>query len=168
MLHYWIKNVTCKPIFNSTGNAHYRIINSPIEHGIRSTLIIRQALQTDFGPYTCSLKNSHGYSSFDIRLEEQRKDFGFFSKRRPFFHLNVDGKFSICGFLQNHFHFNLSSSPSWLSSLLWWFWQSESSCTGIATLSELKRLFRLERNVSKCQLFSTLSFDLSGKRQSSV
>lgn len=62
-------------LFLSTfaGNSHYRIINSPIEHGIRSTLIIRQALQTDFGPYTCSLKNSHGYSSFDIRLEEQRK-----------------------------------------------------------------------------------------------
>lgn len=54
------------------GNPHYRIINSPVEHGLRSTLIIRQALPTDFGPYTCSLKNSHGYSSFEISLEEQQ------------------------------------------------------------------------------------------------
>jgi hypothetical protein len=61
--------------FLFAGNPHYRIINSPIEHGHRSTLIIRQALETDFGPYTCSLKNSHGFSSVEIQLEEQRKTF---------------------------------------------------------------------------------------------
>jgi hypothetical protein len=62
-----------KKVFLVSGNSHYRIVNTPIDHGIRSTLIIRQALATDFGPYTCSLKNSHGYSSFEILLEEQRK-----------------------------------------------------------------------------------------------
>ena len=55
------------------GNAHYRIINSPIQHGIRSTLVIRESLDTDFGPYTCSIKNSHGTSDIKIQLEQQSK-----------------------------------------------------------------------------------------------
>jgi len=55
-------------------NNHYRIINSPIQHGVRSTLIIKQALDTDFGPYTCAIENSHGVSEIRIQLE-QRKPF---------------------------------------------------------------------------------------------
>jgi hypothetical protein len=54
-------------------NTHYRIINSAIQHGIRSTLVIRESLGTDFGPYTCSIKNSHGTSQIQIHLEQQRK-----------------------------------------------------------------------------------------------
>ena len=55
------------------GNTHYRIINSPIQHGVRSTLIIKQALDTDFGPYTCAIENSHGVSEIRIQLEQKSK-----------------------------------------------------------------------------------------------
>ena len=55
------------------GNSHYRIINSHIQHGIRSTLVIRESLKTDFGPYTCSIANSHGTREIQIELEQQRK-----------------------------------------------------------------------------------------------
>ena len=55
------------------GNSHYRIINSPIQHGVRSTLVIRESLITDFGPYTCSITNSHGTREMQIELEQQRK-----------------------------------------------------------------------------------------------
>merc|ERR1719323_321204 len=55
-------------------NSHYRIINSPIQHGVRSTLIIKQAIATDFGPYTCAIENNHGVSELRIELE-QRKPF---------------------------------------------------------------------------------------------
>ena len=60
-------------IFFFSGNTHYRIINSPIQHGVRSTLIIKQALDTDFGPYTCAIENSHGVSEIRIQLEQRRK-----------------------------------------------------------------------------------------------
>ena len=60
-------------------NTHYRIINSPIQHGIRSTLIIKQALATDFGPYTCAIENSHGVSEIRIELEQRSKYIHIFS-----------------------------------------------------------------------------------------
>merc|ERR1719376_2078437 len=62
--------------FHSTvieeNNSHYRIIESFIEHGIRSTLVIRQALETDFGPYTCTVNNTHGIAEMEIVLQQQR------------------------------------------------------------------------------------------------
>ena len=60
-----------------SANTHYRIINSPIQHGIRSTLIIKQALATDFGPYTCAIENSHGVSEIRIELEQRSKYISF-------------------------------------------------------------------------------------------
>ena len=52
-------------------NSHYRIINSAIQHGIRSTLVIRESLKTDFGAYTCSIKNAHGSQELQIRLQQK-------------------------------------------------------------------------------------------------
>jgi hypothetical protein len=54
-------------------NTHYRIINTPIEHGLRSTLIVRQALATDFGTYTCVVTNAMGISEAEIDLDRQRE-----------------------------------------------------------------------------------------------
>ena len=47
------------------------MIQSPVAHGIRSTLVIKQALETDFGPYTCIVENSHGRAELEINLEQQ-------------------------------------------------------------------------------------------------
>lgn len=58
-------------IFPVSANSHYRIINSPIQHGVRSTLIIKQAIASDFGPYTCAIENSHGVSEILIELEQR-------------------------------------------------------------------------------------------------
>ena len=52
-------------------NSHYRIINTPIEQGLRSTLIIRDALPTDFGAYMCVVNNAMGFSEAVIELERQ-------------------------------------------------------------------------------------------------
>ena len=60
-------------IINEENSPHYRIINSAIQHGIRSTLVIRESLETDFGPYTCSVQNSHGNSQIEILLQQQSK-----------------------------------------------------------------------------------------------
>ena len=57
------------------GNSHYRIINSAIQHGVRSTLVIRESLKTDFGTYTCSIKNVHGTKELDIRLQQKSEFF---------------------------------------------------------------------------------------------
>ena len=56
-------------------NSHYRIINSAIQHGIRSTLVIRESLKTDFGTYTCSVKNAHGTKELHIRLQQKSEFF---------------------------------------------------------------------------------------------
>ena len=58
-----------------SANPHYRIINSPMQHGVRSTLIIKQAIASDFGPYTCAIQNEHGVSELRIELEEKSKFF---------------------------------------------------------------------------------------------
>ena len=54
-------------------NSHYRVIESPVAHGIRSTLVIKPALETDFGPYTCIVENSHGRAELVITLDQQSK-----------------------------------------------------------------------------------------------
>ena len=56
-----------------TDNSHYRVIESPVAHGIRSTLVIKPALETDFGPYTCIVENSHGRAELVITLDQQSK-----------------------------------------------------------------------------------------------
>ena len=56
-------------------NSHYRIINSAIQHGIRSTLVIRESLKTDFGTYTCSIENAHGTKELHIRLQQKSEFF---------------------------------------------------------------------------------------------
>lgn len=65
-----------KWIFHETeineDNSHYRIINSAIQHGIRSTLVIRESLKTDFGTYKCSIKNAHGTKELQIRLQQKK------------------------------------------------------------------------------------------------
>ena len=46
-----------------------------MQHGVRSTLIIKQAIASDFGPYTCAIQNEHGVSELRIELEEKSKFF---------------------------------------------------------------------------------------------
>ena len=46
-----------------------------MQHGVRSTLIIKQAIASDFGPYTCAIQNEHGVSELRIELEEKSKCF---------------------------------------------------------------------------------------------
>eukprot|EP00094_Tigriopus_californicus_P012637 TCALIF_12216-PA protein Name:"Similar to rst Irregular chiasm C-roughest protein (Drosophila melanogaster)" AED:0.01 eAED:0.01 QI:0/0.81/0.83/0.91/0.90/0.83/12/682/815 len=53
-------------------NHHYRIINSPMLKGYRSTLIIIRSLTTDFGLYTCRVTNDLGTSELEIALEVER------------------------------------------------------------------------------------------------
>ena len=49
-----------------------------MQHGVRSTLIIKQAIASDFGPYTCAIQNEHGVSELRIDLEEKSKFFNSF------------------------------------------------------------------------------------------
>ena len=99
ILHNWwfcnaYRNTFCLHLFlfTITANSHYRIINSPIQHGVRSTLIIKQAIATDFGPYTCAIENNHGVSELRIELEQRSKS--IFSKltERSFYELNIPQK----------------------------------------------------------------------------
>ena len=75
-------------MFAITANSHYRIINSPIQHGVRSTLIIKQAIATDFGPYTCAIENNHGVSELRIELEQRSKSTYFKIVEKLFCELN--------------------------------------------------------------------------------
>jgi hypothetical protein len=44
-----------------------------MENGLRSTLIVRQSLATDFGTYTCLASNAKGRADIDIAVQEQSK-----------------------------------------------------------------------------------------------
>ena len=66
-------HITINFFLHITDNSHYRVIESPVAHGIRSTLVIKPALETDFGPYTCIVENSHGRAELVITLDQQSK-----------------------------------------------------------------------------------------------
>ena len=68
-----VLNLNDNLFFVFIANTHYRIINSPIHNGVRSTLIIKQAIASDFGPYTCAIENNHGVSELRIELEQRSK-----------------------------------------------------------------------------------------------
>jgi hypothetical protein len=57
------------PINGASG--HYSLVERPRKDGFRSTLIIRNAIMSDFGNYNCSVQNSHGIDSFVVSLKEE-------------------------------------------------------------------------------------------------
>ncbi len=61
----------------SLENPHYRIVDSHIQNGRRSTLIIRESVSTDFGTYTCYVENSLGATELEVKLTERRKHYHF-------------------------------------------------------------------------------------------
>ena len=52
---------------------HYTVEETARKDGMRSTLIIHEAIETDFMDYNCSVRNSHGQDSFTITLEKRSK-----------------------------------------------------------------------------------------------
>ena len=63
-----------------------------MQHGVRSTLIIKQAIASDFGPYTCAIQNEHGVSELRIELEEKSK---FFTSDHSHIYFLYVTKFSL-------------------------------------------------------------------------
>ena len=61
--------------FSPAENPHYRIVDSYIQNGRRSTLIIRESVSTDFGTYTCYVENSMGFTELEVELSEKRKKY---------------------------------------------------------------------------------------------
>ena len=55
-------------------NPHYRVVDSYVQNGRRSTLIVRGAVDTDFGVYTCSVENEMGVAEMQVELAERRED----------------------------------------------------------------------------------------------
>ncbi|CAB4066424.1 unnamed protein product [Lepeophtheirus salmonis] len=53
-------------------NPHYRIVNSPMQRGVRSTLIVRGTVDSDYGPYKCQVQNSYGRAELLIELEREQ------------------------------------------------------------------------------------------------
>jgi len=63
------------PLDTSSGGGsggHYRVLNKPRKDGILSTLIIRNAMDSDFGDYNCTVQNPHGADSFIIKLKKEK------------------------------------------------------------------------------------------------
>ena len=52
---------------------HYSVVEDPRKDGMKSTLIIRNSIKTDFDQYNCTVINSHGSDSFIIELKKQSK-----------------------------------------------------------------------------------------------
>lgn len=51
----------------------YRIVQEPVEGGVRSVLVISKAVENDFGLYNCSFTNAYGSDSAVIILQKQSK-----------------------------------------------------------------------------------------------
>ena len=60
-----------KTCYFFTGNPHYRIVDSYVQNGRRSTLIVIGAMDTDFGIYTCRVANPLGEAELYIELEQE-------------------------------------------------------------------------------------------------
>ena len=54
-----------------SANPHYRIVDSYVQNGRRSTLIVVGAMGTDFGTYTCRVVNPLGIAELNIELEQE-------------------------------------------------------------------------------------------------
>ena len=61
------------PLDVGSGADHYRTIDKPRKDGMLSTLVIRNAMDSDFGDYNCTVRNSHGQDSFIITLKKESK-----------------------------------------------------------------------------------------------
>ncbi len=59
------------PVTPSTAGGHYGIEEASRNDGMRSTLIIRDSIRSDFGEYNCTVRNSHGEDTFLIKLEKK-------------------------------------------------------------------------------------------------
>lgn len=64
------------PVTPSTAGGHYGIEERGRSDGMRSTLVIRDSIASDYGEYNCSVRNTHGEDTFIIKLERKSKFIG--------------------------------------------------------------------------------------------
>ena len=56
-----------------TKSSHYALMETGKKDGMKSTLVIRNSISTDFGDYNCTVKNQFGDDSFVITLQRKSK-----------------------------------------------------------------------------------------------
>ena len=60
-----------------TGDPRISILEDKLPDGIRSTLIIREAHDKNFGAYNCSVINAYGADAAEIVLRKQSSYFAY-------------------------------------------------------------------------------------------
>ncbi|XP_040583429.1 irregular chiasm C-roughest protein [Lepeophtheirus salmonis] len=55
-----------------TVSPHYSLIETAKKDGMKSTLVIRSSISSDYGDYNCTVRNQYGSDSFVITLERKK------------------------------------------------------------------------------------------------
>ncbi len=58
-------------IIKISGDPRVSVLEDILPDGVRSTLIIREALDKYFGSYNCSVANAYGMDAAEIQLKKQ-------------------------------------------------------------------------------------------------